>query len=730
MASRRFRGRLWAALLFTPLVAGPAGAEGADPFAGRSVVLDAQELRGLPGEVAALLLRAQPGGDLTFEVNAVAVPGSGGKALVPIVVEIDGAALLDRGQGVLGRVEVYAYAIDAAGKIGDFLVQAFTLDAEKLGEVLWQSGPRFQGSLHLPPGDYRLRILVRESQSKAAGLRELPLSIAGPPAAGAAPAAAQLGPPLFDEPRSRDSWIPVRAATPPEQGLLEESVVELEKRWQRGKDAYPLTTDGRALVPAALPVLASDMPLRLYLPIEGMPAGAGKAELLDGGKVVANVPLQAPGEEAVQTLAGKSSLRAFQITPPALPPGRYTLRVSFGPVVSPARDVLLVPREARDGELLWSDLRWRLRDAVPAQEQLAGGPAPKPAAPRHQPAAGPRPPTKEETERDAAVKTRVADVAGLYRDLVGKLPSQARPVNVARLLEMEAKILESSHDDAMNILQTAELRVADELASWDAEALVPLIQLHYESYLAYRQRRIFALLTHSRILADRLVELYVQKGKSEGVRRMAALVLGGLGLEAEEGNLAASSRRFYQRALELDPSARQALLGLATTEERQSHRDQALDLLRRLVETHPDFTEGLLRLGVNERYAKRDPRDHLAKAQSLPGPPWVGRLAYEEMARLDLARPGDGADLLAKSPSYSGELSTVALMAHLEDRRGRYARSLELARAAPVTTNDSARRRYDSVPREERLGAFDELNKAAELRRPLIAEWAAKGGRK
>ncbi len=124
-------------------------------------------------------MRAQPGGDLTFEVNAVALPGSGDRALVPLVVEIDGAALLDRGQGVLGRVEIYAYAIDPAGKIGDFLVQAFTLDAEKLGEVLWQSGPRFQGNLHLAPGDYQLRILVRESQSKAAGLRELPLKIAG-----------------------------------------------------------------------------------------------------------------------------------------------------------------------------------------------------------------------------------------------------------------------------------------------------------------------------------------------------------------------------------------------------------------------------------------------------------------------------------------------------------------------------------------------------------------------
>ena len=249
-----------AALGLCPLA---AGAQPMDPYAGRTLVLGAHELRGLPGEVAALLMRAEPGGDLSFEVNAVALPGAE-RAQVPVFVEIDGANLLDRSQGVLGRVEVYVYALDAAGKIGDFLVQAFLLDAEKIGEVLWQSGPRFQGTLQLAPGQYRLRILVRESQSKAAGLRELKLEvpaalIAGPAAdpAAATTTPTRLGPALFEEPQERDSWIPVRAAAKPPQGLLEESVAELQSRWDRGSVAYPLEYGGRAIVPAALPVWPS-----------------------------------------------------------------------------------------------------------------------------------------------------------------------------------------------------------------------------------------------------------------------------------------------------------------------------------------------------------------------------------------------------------------------------------------------------------------------------------------
>ena len=724
-----------AALGLLPLA---AGAQPIDPYAGRALVLGAHELRGLPGEVAALLMRAEPGGDLSFEVNAVALPGAE-RAQVPVFVEIDGANLLDRGQGVLGRVEVYVYALDAAGKIGDFLVQAFLLDAEKIGEVLWQSGPRFQGTLQLGPGQYRLRILVRESQSKAAGLRELKLEvpaalIAGPaadpaatpgavqvadPAATTSTTPTRLGPALFEEPQERDSWIPVRAAAKPAQGLLEESVTELQSRWDRGSVAYPLEYGGRAIVPAALPVLAIGLPQRLFLPshLLASPSAAAKADFFAGDKLLASVDLNLPEDEGAAAAAG-NSLQVFQLVPPTLPVGRYSLVVRQGDRSSAPRDVLLVVHEARNGELLWSDLRWRLPEAIPASQKMtAEGAGP-----------GKAPGSDSRTE---ALRVRVGDVADRYRELVRTLPGQPRTVNVARLLDLEARILESDAAEAMTILQNAEMRVAAELGGWDAESLVPLIHLHYESYLAYRQRRIFPLLTHSRILIDRLVGAYVDYGKSEGARRLAALFLGGLGLEAEEGNLAASSRRLYHRALELDPDARHALLGLATAEERQNHREQALQLFGRLAKKHPEFSEALLRLGVNEKVARRDPRASFAKAQNLPGPSWVRRLAFEELARLDLEQVEQAADMLATMPAPGGELSSVALQAHLEDRRGRYARSLELARSAPLSTSESARRRYDEVPREERQNALDALTAAAEIRLPLLIEWAAtKGGQK
>lgn len=729
------------AVAATGLLPLAAAAQPVDPYAGRALVLGAHELRGLPGEVAALLMRAEPGGDLTFEINAVALAGAE-RAQVPVFVEIDGANLLDRGQGVLGRVEVYVYALDAAGKIGDFLVQAFLLDAEKIGEVLWQSGPRFQGNLQLAPGQYRLRVLVRESQSKAAGLRELKLEVpaalivgapdAAPAAASAGEPAAStslgpaslgpvsLGPALFEEPQERDSWIPVRAAAKPAQGLLEESVAELQSRWDRGSVAYPLELGGRAIVPAALPVLAIGVPQRLFLPSRLLvsPTTAAKAEFFAGDKLLASVDLKPPEADDASAAGGNSTLQAFHLVPPTLPAGRYSLQVRQGDRSSAPRDVLLVVHEARNGELLWSDLRWRLPEAIPAaQSRTAEGAGP-----------GKAPQNDSRTEE---LRVRVGDVADRYRELVRTLPGQPRTVNVARLLELEARILESDASEAMTILQNAEMRVAAELGGWDAESLVPLIHLHYESYLAYRQRRIFPLLTHSRILIDRLVGAYVDRGKSEGVRRLAALFLGGLGLEAEEGNLAASSRRLYHRALELDPDARHALLGLATAEERQNHREEALQLFGRLAKNHPDFSEALLRLGVNEKVARRDPRASFAKAQNLPGPSWVRRLAFEELARLDLDQVEQAAELLAAMPAAGGELSSVALQAHLEDRRGRHARSLELARSAPLTTSESARRRYDEVPREERQNALDALTAAAEIRLPLLVEWAAsQGGKK
>jgi VWFA-related protein len=113
---------------------------------------------------------------------------AGDQAYVPVLIEVDGPALLaDKPQGVL-PVEVYVYALGADGAIQDFLFQALGLDLAKAETALRQSGLKFFGHLDLPAGEYSVRTLIRNGATGAYSLRASPLTV---------PAFATAGPVLL-----------------------------------------------------------------------------------------------------------------------------------------------------------------------------------------------------------------------------------------------------------------------------------------------------------------------------------------------------------------------------------------------------------------------------------------------------------------------------------------------------------------------------------------------------
>jgi len=174
-------------------------------------------------------------------VHALAAPfrASQQQAYVPIVLEIDGHSLLaGHGDNDLDT-EIYVYASDAKGQMRDFLTQKVRMDlAKDQGKprrILETAGLKYYGHLDLPPGDYRLRVLVRDAQTGRTGVESLLLTV--PSYAAAEP---YLLPPLFMS--AQEGWVMVREKTD-EQGAA--SVV------------YPFTVKGEPYVPAAHPVLPS-----------------------------------------------------------------------------------------------------------------------------------------------------------------------------------------------------------------------------------------------------------------------------------------------------------------------------------------------------------------------------------------------------------------------------------------------------------------------------------------
>jgi VWFA-related protein len=276
---------------------------------------------GGPGEGPGGAQTAGPGGGAPGAPSAVAAPagvGAAAKAYVPVVIEAEGASLLTGNQGEALPAEIYAYAIDSTGAIQDFFTQSMRLDLAKMGPALRQAGLKFFGHLDLPPGEYNVRVLVRNGATGAYGLRAQPLVV---PAFGQ-PAAVLL-PPFFPEAPGR--WVMVREAPRDKQNQPQEP------------PPYPFVVQERAYIPSSRPVLAAGQEAAVALVGYNLPAGGLKAQarvLAPDGRDLGEGDLKIARRESPDA-AGEDRLTATFRPPQGLVPGEYQLVI----VLTDARSV-------------------------------------------------------------------------------------------------------------------------------------------------------------------------------------------------------------------------------------------------------------------------------------------------------------------------------------------------------------------------------------------------------
>ena len=241
------------------------------------------------------------------------------KANVPVVIEADGASLLKGNPGDVLPTEIYAYAIDSGGAIQDFFSQSMRFDLSKVPPALRQNGLKFFGHLDLPPGEYNVRVLVRNGATGAYGLRAQPLVV--PPAG--APEAVLLTP-FFPEAPGR--WMMVR-----------ETVRDKDKQKKAETAPYPFVVQERAYIPASRPVLGPGQDAAVALVGYNLPAGGLKAEarvLAADGRDLGAGDLKIAARENPDA-EGEDRLTATFRPPLGLEPGEYQLVV----VITDARGV-------------------------------------------------------------------------------------------------------------------------------------------------------------------------------------------------------------------------------------------------------------------------------------------------------------------------------------------------------------------------------------------------------
>lgn len=253
-------------------------------------------------DAASQVVAGRDGGAMDLAVLAVPFAMPKENAYVPVLVEIAGDGLLAGASSQPVPAELYVYAFDSQGSVADFLTQTMGVDVAKVRPTLEQTGLKFFGHLELPPGDYSLRVLVRNGTTGASGLRNVPLRV---PAFTAAEAA--LLPPLFPEPPNR--WIMIRE----------------QPRGDYQQAPYPFMQGQQPYIPASRPVLKAGEKVTLSLVGYNLPTGDLRLEgriLGADGDPVATVPVKVTAQEAGSPLRVAASFE-----PPRLPAGEYRLEV-------------------------------------------------------------------------------------------------------------------------------------------------------------------------------------------------------------------------------------------------------------------------------------------------------------------------------------------------------------------------------------------------------------------
>ncbi len=254
--------------------------------------------------VAASELMSLEGGRLETAVYASPFHRPDAKAYVPVLIEAKGQSLLEGSPGSILRLDFYAYAMDENGAVFDFFTQTLGVDTQQAGPMLKSTGLKYYGHLDLEPGDYSVRVLVRNLDSGASALRIVPVSV--PDFAKANP---HLGAPSLPEPLGK--WVMVREPQ------------------ERQGSFFPFIQSGEPFLPSATPKVPTKGEWVLTVPAFNLTKGevtvSAKLHAVDGDVR----PLEVSKVERQLTSVPGAEMLVLSLKGTAASPGKYELAIEI-----------------------------------------------------------------------------------------------------------------------------------------------------------------------------------------------------------------------------------------------------------------------------------------------------------------------------------------------------------------------------------------------------------------
>ncbi|HVS12354.1 MAG TPA: VWA domain-containing protein [Thermoanaerobaculia bacterium] len=270
-------------------------------------------------QLAQEVIGGQAGGRIGTGALATPFLIPGEKAYVPVLVEIAGADLVHGlGEDVV-PMEIYAYAIDSGGTVRDFFASRLGVDKTAAGPALTATGVKYWGHFDLGPGEYTVRVLVRNAATGSTGLDVSSVTV--PEGEGQL----ALLPPLV--PEQPGKWV-----------FLREQEAD-----QRAGVPYPFMAGGNPFIPAARPELAGSGQTPVHLLAYNLGAGSLSvtAELFDdAGQSVQGGSMALAGDASSE--GGVSSVPAV-FEGRQVAPGVYTLVVTLKDLSSNADGTASIP---------------------------------------------------------------------------------------------------------------------------------------------------------------------------------------------------------------------------------------------------------------------------------------------------------------------------------------------------------------------------------------------------
>jgi hypothetical protein len=593
---------------------------------------------------SALLQQAPPPPPPAVPLNVLAVPFPISGAIddqIALLIEAGGKALLTNNEGgdLAGEFEVEA--VDKSGNVVDRFTQVFTLDASD--ELLQRGGLKLFAVLRVPPGDYEVRVGVRNSATRGHGERKVAVH-----APDFARKEAALSPPLLAD--RADRWRVFRQSESPHEEL-----------------PFPFVdAQGGGFLPAASPTVPpSGGEVVVYAYGALTDAQNVEARLVDAkGKVVparVTVVDSAQGRFVIQR-------RVLMKVEGPLPEGSHRLEVSLGDSA---------------GSRSTSTQLAVLADALPAEAIARAAPAE---------AAEEQPVDEAPALPEGWTQQQLAD---RYRQVLTRAGGGDLDGAAQELAELSVAATPKRSPGQLKALRGVE-RDGLDAAMGSARGLLPLVYLYVKADAALLGRNEAWMAAQNRLFIAELMERWVKaNGNDAAARHLAAQLLAGVGsskealeyeptnelallrnaISAEKGGLLAEAVEVLEVLIKAHPQSDHGRLRLGMVLLRQG---QEGDGVRVLTEVMSD----------------------------ADAPRWVAALACQRIAELAHGKgQHDRAEaLLEEGVEKIGLQSLYLQLAYYLDERHRPDEAVAVLNGMPVTAGpaeSSGRHLYNAPPEAE-----------------------------